>query len=631
MSGVACVVDRGGAPIDSRSVDAILRRQAHRGPDGLRVWCDGEVGLGHAAHHPNRSPGIDEPLVADGGRLAVAGDLRITNPRELIEELDLAADTAADAAIVLEAYRRWGVEAAGRLEGGFAFVIWDSDRHRIFCARDHLGVKPLTYHLSDGLFVCASEAEAVTAHPGIGRVVNEARIADFLVSELEGADHTSTFFEGVERLAPAHLLVVDRGGQRLQRYWEPEGGPDLRLESDEAYAEAFAHTLRDAVGSCLTGVAAPGLLLSGGVDSGAVAATASRLADDGAAAPPTAFSFIDEEGDTSSETTNILGTIARLGAEARTLSPVSLGGLSKRDRRALLACGEPFDSGMVAANLLYSTAAASGTKVLLDGVDGDIVASTTCPTSWLLRRGSFLRAWREAVAGRRVAPGAAHPVRVLLGGGLRAWLPGGLRRWVGRCRDRRIRASDALEGSLIDREFARRVGLGDRLEELWSHDRPGPAEVPGARHRRAVAHPYVAVALERYDRVAARHGIEARHPFFDLRLVKLCLSLPWDLKVRNGWGKFVLRSAMAGEVPDEIRWRRDHGHVLWRPVSAAISQERAYLGSMLRGHDPLLGPFVDRAKLDRVRRAVDGTPTIDEEVWIWEAATLSRWLAEHLP
>jgi asparagine synthase (glutamine-hydrolysing) len=561
--------------------------------------------------------------------MAMVGDLRIDNRRELVAGLDGLRPRASDGEIVLESYRRWGVDAPRHLVGAFAFAIWDAREQRVFCARDHLGVKPLVYYLSRDLLVCASEAEAVAAARRVPRRINEARIADFLVSELEGIDHTSTFIEGVERLPPAHLLVVNRDGHQIRRFWQPDVGAELRLDSDDAYAEAFSETFRHAVDSCLTDAAVPGLLLSGGIDSGAIAAFGGLLAENGDVSPLTTYSAIDEENDPSPETGCILDMITHLGVAARTISPAGIAALTPSVRRSFFECGEPFDSSMVVANLLYALAAEAGSRAVLDGVDGDIVASTSVPSTHLVRRGHILRAWRESGARRHLHPGAPHPLRVLTASTIRAWLPDRMRRFARQHRNRRGRVKDAIQDSLIDRGFAQRIDVADRLGQLWNRGGDVRGGDRWSAHALAVSHPYVACALERYDRVAARHGIDARHPFFDLRLVKLCLSLPWDLKVRDGWTKFVLRLATAAKVPDAVRWRHDDGDVLWRPTSRVIAEERSFLRSILHDREDELGPYVDRTRLERVRQAIGGNLSDQQEVWIWEASSLAVWLARH--
>lgn len=628
MSGVVCVFSRDGSVVGAADVEAVLEHQTHRGPDGLRVWCQGPIGLGYAALDPTGAGIVVEPLVDDGGRLAIVGDLRIDNRQELVDGLDLSRGGAHDSEIVLAAYRRWGFDAPLHLEGAFVFVIWDAIRRRVFCARDHLGQKPLTYHLSRSFFICASEAEAVPCASAVPRRINETRIADYLVSELEGVDHTSTFFEGVVRLPPAHFLVVDRDGHQLRQYWQPDEETELRLDSDEAYAEAFSEVFSRAVESCLTDISAPALLLSGGLDSAAVAAFAGRLADVGKVSPPASCSFIDEEWDASPESACIRNMAGIFGAEELVLSPADVGRMASPSRMALFDCGEPFDSFMATPSLLYQGAAGRGSRVVLDGVDGDVVVSTSPPIDDLVKRLRIGHAWREVAAANRLFRESGGPIRRLAGGAFRAWAPGVVRHFVETLREGR-QSEDPLRQSLVDRDFARQIGLTDRLAMLSGHGWGRSAGSSRAVHARTLTHPYIAAALERYDRVAARRGVEARHPFFDLRLVEFCLSLPWDLKVRRGWTKFALRSATGGVVPDELRWRHDFGDMLWRANARVMSEEKGVLNTELQECGGLIARYVDLTKLEQARDALGGNPTDDEEVWIWQLVTLSRWLRRY--
>ncbi|MEE4272953.1 MAG: asparagine synthase-related protein [Thermoanaerobaculales bacterium] len=627
MSGVATVFARDGGVVSAADVDAVLQRQAHRGPDGLKLWCDGPIGLGHAALDPTGAGFAVEPLIVDGGRLAITGDLRIDNRRDLAADLDLPLESVSDAGIVLAAYRRWGVDVAEHLVGAFAFVIWDAQDRRVVCVRDHLGQKPLTYHLSEKLLVCASEAEAVPCHPEVPRRINEARIADFLVSELEGVDHTSTFFEGVFRLPPAHVLVVEPGGHRLHRYWEPDVETELRLGSDDEYVEAFSENFQRAVQRCLIGVDRPAILLSGGIDSSAIAATAASLVNLGRAAPVTAYSLVDDVRDATPETDCIRSTIEGLRLDSVAVSPEYVVDLEPSKRRALLDCGEPFDGNMVAAGLLYAEAADRRSKVVLDGVDGDIVASASVPVAELLRSGRAIRAWRESASLWRCLPGNAHPLRAVVGGAARAWLPRLVNRALRELIRPRNRIGEVLRESSISPEFARNVSLDRRFERLQDHSCIGQNVGGRSMHAGKLIHPYVTVALERYDRVAARHGVETRHPFFDLDLIELCLALPWDQKIRGGWTKSVLRSAMSGHLKEKVRYRRDNGSLLWLAIATAAREERGYLSEVAQEGETRLRRYVDPGKLADLRETIDRGPTFEEGPLCWEFAVLVSWFA----
>jgi len=210
MSGI-CGIFRldGGLPM---GLEAMLRKLERRGPDGTHTFRDGAVALGHAAL--NTTPeSLSEtlPFIHAETGCAITADLRLDNRDELIAALGLDAKdrVIGDGEIILHAYLRWGEDCPARLLGDFAFAIWDPRGRKLFCARDQMGMKQLIWHRTQGrLFAFASEPRAVLLAEGVPKRINEGRIADFLENYLEGIDYTSTFFEEVFRLPPAHYLTV---------------------------------------------------------------------------------------------------------------------------------------------------------------------------------------------------------------------------------------------------------------------------------------------------------------------------------------------------------------------------------------------------------------------------------------
>src|SRR4029079_19246480 len=168
------------------------------------------------------------------------------------------------------AYLRWSDACLDHLLGDFAFAIWDPRADRLFCARDHFGMRQLTYYHEPGKFLAfATEVPAVLALDETPKRINEGRIADFL-ERLQGIDQTSTFYEEIFRLPPAHCLTLDSAGLRITRYWTLRPGPQLNLASPEAYAQAFLEVFTEAVRCRLRSAGAVGSTLSGGVDSGSI-------------------------------------------------------------------------------------------------------------------------------------------------------------------------------------------------------------------------------------------------------------------------------------------------------------------------------------------------------------------------
>jgi len=614
MSAIAGIFFRDGAPAEPEHLEPMLAAMRHRAPHGARRWCGGSVGLGHGALNATPESLHEKlPLYDGSDGLAITGDLRIDNRRELIRALDAGPHA--------------GREAPKHLVGAFAFAVWDGRRQEIFCARDHLGAKPFVYHFTDRAFVFASEVEGVLAAPGVPRRINEGRIADFLVTELEGIDHTSTFYLDVVKLPPAHTLAVGCDSHRLERYWRPDPSYELRLASDEEYVEAFRDALRKAVGACLRSATPPAVMLSGGIDSGAVAAFATELLEEGGGPPLRSLSAVNDEDRDCLESRCIRASIEALGTQAEIITPAYVRSLSPARRRSILGCSNPFDSAMTVPDLLYERAQSSGARVVLDGVDGDVVMSLGGTyIAHLLRRGRVMRAFREASARCDHRGDGASPWRTLIAGARNAFAPPALRRLERRLRRLPIAIDTAISGSVINPDFAARVDLAERLKQL--HKLRWFSASGDARRDQAdnLLHPYATVGLERYDRVAARWGVDLRHPLLDLRLVELCLALPWHLKNRDGWTKYVVRRATAGMVPEMVRWRSERKDVFWTFTSAIVRMERAFFGWVVEHHRDALNTYVDLTRLPEIGRRLEDVISPGEEESLWCAAALALWL-----
>jgi asparagine synthase (glutamine-hydrolysing) len=263
MSGIFGLFNQDGAPVRGDELARMASLLERRGPDRTGTWHEGAIGLGHTLLATTPELVFErQPLRHAESGCVISADVRLDNRPELLASLGIAAErgpSVGDAEIILTAYLAWGESCVERLLGDFAFAIWDPRRRALFCARDHFGMRPLYYHHTPGrFFAFASEPRAILVLPQTPYRINEGRIADFLVSQLEGIDKTSTFFEEVYRLPPAHVLTVTPGGVKQRRYWTLEPGPELRLPTDEAYAEAFLDVFTESVRCRLRGGRAGG-------------------------------------------------------------------------------------------------------------------------------------------------------------------------------------------------------------------------------------------------------------------------------------------------------------------------------------------------------------------------------------
>lgn len=570
MSGICGVWSFDGRRPELEPVLALLER---RGPDGTHLWGKGSVVLGHTLLATTPESLVEVlPLADEDSGCTITADARIDNREELITALELTAQTRSigDGELILRAYLQWGEQCPKHMLGDFAFAIWDPRSNHLFCARDHLGMRQFNYHFAPGnLFAFASEAEAIIAHPLISDQLDEGRVADAL-ENLEGFDFTSSFYNKVLKLPPAHSLTIGSAMElTISRYWTLKPPRQLHLDSDDAYAKAFLEIFTEAVRSRLRSARPVGAMLSGGMDSGSVAAIAAELLKTQGSGPLVTYSAVGPDPVACIETRTIqVAAKAITGIDPHFINYAELQ-CYRSDLLGLWDGSHPFDSHMTLIRSIYLAANRQGLNVVLDGVGGDVVLSGGNAVARLLRRGRVRRAWREAKAEERFwGPSWAAP-KVFLVASWTTFAPRPIRilrrkimPW--------LRQRFTTQHGLVAPEFATRVDLRSRRKRFTNlnSDR---GQSDAQRLTEAIQHPHTAAANERYDRVASALAVERRDPFLDLRVISFCLSLPSSQLQANGWPKIVLRRAMHRRLPEAVLWRRGKEHLGWNFTLSLIT------------------------------------------------------------
>jgi asparagine synthase (glutamine-hydrolysing) len=560
----------------------------------------------------------------------IAGEVRLDNRAELLREIGVGPEQCfrmTDLALVLAAYERWGEVCTEKLLGDFAFVVHDDSTGRAFGARDHLGVKPFYYRAGSGGLAFSPRALSIPEADGLPLELDEARVADVCVPGLECVDRTSTFYRGVQRLPPGHRLSWQAGRVTVAPYWAPDPLEEMRLGNEADYVEAFREIFAGAVRCRLKGRAAS--MLSGGLDSSAIVGYARAVSHEDQGRPLTTLSAITDDPDCE-ESRHIRAVWSLPGLDPIAIRPEEVGSYRDEIEAYITSIDEPFDDAMMLPLLLYSAARRRGFDAVLDGVDGDTVASHEPDIlAGLLRTFAWGRAWREARGFARFYRGTYDPwsstARLLIANAGSAFAPEFVRaRWRPFRRERDVRY--ALAESLVSGDLAAKIDIPGRLRSLWGERDLHPLRTARQRQAQEITHPQIVAALERYHRVAASQGIEARHPFFDKRVVEFCLGLPRAQKVTDGWSKLIVRRGTAGLLPDDVRWRRGRWVRLGgRFLAAVIAESGEFLASELSGDMAALAPYLDLAKVralyERHRRG-----DVDAAERIWTAAVLSSWL-----
>ncbi|HEX2077959.1 MAG TPA: asparagine synthase-related protein [Longimicrobium sp.] len=589
MSGIAGIVALDGAPVDAALLDRMAGVLASRAPDGTAARADGAIGLAHALLRTGDVGGdVPQPLSLDG-RTWIVADARIDGRGELVRALraggtDARADAPA-AELLLHAWRLWGDGCPAHLLGDFAFALWDGERRRLFCARDPFGVKPLYYAATPRAFVFSSSLDCVRLHPDVPAALDEGWIADFLVhGEAQSTD--ATVYAAIRQLPPAHLLVVEDGRVSLRRWWSlPDDPEPLRLRDPWEYAERFFHALREAVADRLPRERA-GILMSGGRDSTGLAAAWRDLVDDGTRATDlqgfTAYHarlMPDEEPAYTS-----------LAAEALRLTVHYLAvddyAPFARWEEPALHRPQPTASPLLAIEAdQYRQAAAHG-RVLLTGQGGDaLLRESRSRLAKLAAQGRLLRAARESVEYARLHRRLPRP---------------GVRTWLAERRSGPYRSTAAVP-RWISPAFAARVGLAERVA-AWNA-RPFPAHPlrpEAAAHLSGTLWPAL---FGVWDPGATGIAMEVRHPYFDLRLVGLALSIP-PAQWYNDKG--LLRIAMRGRLPARLL-ARPKTPLADDPLAARLRVlGRGWLGG--RSAAPNVAPWVELARVPALAGGASAQP-----------------------
>ena len=550
-----------GFPPDPAQIDLV----AHRGPDG-RGWLTFASAAGPAALGHRRLSIIDlsdaaaQPMSYAGDRYRIVFNGEIYNYLELRDELRAAGhlfSTASDTEVLLAAYAEWGEAALDRLVGMFAFVLWDTGAQTAFAARDRFGIKPLYFYAAPQGVAFASEIKQFLRLPGFAARLNIARAYDFLSSGI--MDHTGeTMFEGVRQLQGGECLRLDlrhwRPGEPLpvRRWYRILESGTLDLGEGEA-GRRFGALLGDAVRLHLRSDVPVGTCLSGGLDSSAIVCLMARELEAGGNGAKVHNVSACYDVKSVDERPFMEAVVERTGSIAHWCRPRCEDAFALAERITWHQ-DEPYGSTSIFAQwCVFEEARRAGLKVMLDGQGADeqlagYHGSFAYHFASLIRRRRFvalLRAMleRQAWHGVPFAEQAATFVLPLLP----PWL----------ARRLRHQRQSLVQHAWLDGE-ALRPHLGRSAFET-ARETIGRPPVAGIGDLCVVLtqSSNLAMLLHWEDRNSMAHGIEARVPFLDHRLVEFSIGLGDRHKIVGADTKRVLRRAMTGILPDMVRHRRD--------------------------------------------------------------------------
>ncbi len=538
MSGIIGIIN-----LDGRSVNRELLRQmtdfmTYRGPDAQEIWSEGQIGFGHTMLRTTRESLKERQPFSLDGEVWITADARIDGRKELIGKLKSKVTTnlndVTDAELILRAYDSWGEQCLEHLIGDFAFAIWDGRNRRLFCARDHFGVKPFYYAQVGDSLIFSNTLNCVRLHPAVSDELNDQAIGDFLLADYNH-DPSTTVFVDIKRLPAAHCLTSLQGTTRTKRYWTLPTDDHIRYRRSSQYIDHFKDLFSTAVNDRLR-TDSVSIFMSGGLDSSSIAAVAhALLSRQSASFDLQAYTVVydrlipDQERYYSGLTAKSLNiNINYLVADEYDVY--------ERWGQVELSTPEPYHEPLAAIGRDLYKLAAKQTRVVLTGYGGDpALYPSEHYVNNLLKSLRFAHLTAEAcqyLFSRRQLPKF----------GLRGWLK--LRLGI------KAPAWQPLYPSWLNKDFAARLDLLSRWKEI--NKEPELLHPVRPEAYKSLTSQVWPDLFETNDPGMTSVTCEPLYPFFDTRLLNYLLAIPpipWFAQ------KDLPRMAMRGMLPESVRCR----------------------------------------------------------------------------
>ncbi|MEE4200469.1 XrtA/PEP-CTERM system amidotransferase [Erythrobacter sp.] len=548
-------------PVDPKRVERMCDAMVHRGPDGAGVWTDLGVGLGHRRLSIIDLAGSPQPMLSADERAVIVFNGEIYNFRELRAELARGGTrfrTSGDTEVILAAWQKWGAGCLERLDGMFAFALYDRAKRQLFLARDRFGVKPLFMtRLPDGGLAFASELKGLIAHPQMRRALDPHALDAYLTWGYVPDSHA--ILAGVTKLRAGNYLLLEQGKPMpKQRRWYDISFAERARGSEAELSAELIGRMRNAVQSRMVSDVPLGAFLSGGVDSSSVVALMSEASAHSVATCSIGFDVAAHD-----ETTYAERVAAQFGTkhEARIVGKDDFGALAQ----IAAMFDEPFADASALPTWRVCQLAREKVTVALSGDGADEAFAGYRRQVFHHHeervRGMLPEAFRESVFGGlgRVWPKADWAPRPLRAKAtLLALAQGGDAGYASALAVMGSQVRHALYSSAFKRQLA-----GFRAEdELVGLMRKAPARSGLDRAQYADLTFWLpGDILTKIDRTSMSVSLEAREPLLDHRLVEFASSLPERMRVRGTTGKYLLKSAMGRYLPRDILYRSKQGFV----------------------------------------------------------------------
>lgn len=603
---------------------------AHRGPDDSGFFVDERAAMGFRRLSIIDLYGGHQPMTDSSGRWHIIFNGEIYNFQSIRSELESAGQrfsTKSDTEVILRCYELFGERCVERLNGMFAFAIWDSQQRKLFLARDRVGKKPLYYYVDGSRLIFASELKAILSVPGVDVTIDPSALDNYF--EYQYVPEPASILSGVRKLPPAHTLTVENGTVRERRYWEVPA-PPTEYAAESELVEELLETLKDAVRIRMISDVPLGVFLSGGLDSSAVTALMATMSD----RPVKTFSIKGGEGEFNE--LPFAKAVADMYATDHHEGVIDLERLDTLLPRLIRHFDEPFADSSMIPTYYVSRMARENVTVALSGEGGDELFAGYDWHRTFLKRERYRRTIPRILRSRLLP-------KVLPDSSLPATATGGVARLLRRASiANRLSLgddADAYQALITSPPHFKSLAYSDQFRSSLARRAGASGAVGAARaYRATTGGNLLARALQtdfevylpgdlltKVDRMSMANSLEVRSPLLDYRLVELAARIPSRLKLKAGVRKYILRQSVNPLLPPIVRNRTDK-----RGFSVPVT--KWFRGSMSQyARDVLLDDsflgrgFVNGAGVEQIlERHRNGS--LDYGPQIWSLLMFALWL-----
>lgn len=535
MSGICGIIRFDGKTVEKEEIQKMLDAIQNRGNDTTGKWLADNVGFGHKmlwttpeSHYDN------QPQVSQDCNLIITADARIDNRDELFKKLEIDENdfsVITDTALILRSYEKWGEECPDHLLGDFAFAIWDKKKEQLFCVRDHVGIRPFYYYIDEHFFCFSSEISSLFSIASIEKLINNNAIDTFI--EHITLTYEETFFKNIKRLSSAHKIIMCAEGITYSRYWFPE---KLKINKEISFEEAakkFKNLLQDAINVRLRSAYPVGCELSGGLDSSSILCLAAGMSQGKDIIP-----FSQRYGDLDCDESYYSDLVAQsLGMNIQTVRVDKLDYVVEYSLERYFKAFHDWPTYGSFMGLLpvAKKIQKQNIRILLTGQGGDhIVEGNLYILVDYLKAFKFGKLYKELSYykwSRKIIKNyVVKPILPKFIFKVKDFLS--LKK-----RKKSVYPNNFFENedsNLVFPTFAFKEDIDSivgTFTSFWADS--------NIYHN-----------IEKFN-------IESRHPYFDVRLIEFCLSIPEEYKLMHGISKRILKEAMKGILPEPVRSRND--------------------------------------------------------------------------